>query len=78
MFVPMWVENGCGLMDISIGAFPLIEALVYMPIINIYLPILVSLDKSPFRIRFPSLVSIYEKMASNGLHVLGCIVMTYS
>ena len=78
MFVPTWVENGCGLMDIRVGAFPLIEALVYMPIIDIYLPILVSLDKSPFQIRFLSLVSIYKKMVSNGLHVLGCVVRTYS
>ena len=46
MFVSMWVENGCGLMDITVGAFPLIEALVYMPIIDIYLPILVSGQES--------------------------------
>ena len=67
-----------GLMDIGVGAFPLIEALVYTPIIDIYLPILVHLDKSLLRIRFPSLVSVYEKMASNGLRVLGCVVRTYS
>ena len=77
MFVPTWVENGCGLMDIRVGAFPLIEALVYMPRISIYLPILVRLDTSPFRVRFLSLVSIYKNMASNGLRVLGCVVRTY-
>ena len=72
------VENGCGLMDIGVGAFLLIEALVYMPIIDVYLPILVRLDMSLFPIRFPSLVSVYEKMVSHGLHVLGCVVRTYS
>ena len=70
--------NGCGLIDIGVGAFTLIEALVYMRIIDIYLPFLVRLDKSPFRIRFPNLVSVYKKMASNGPRVLGCVVRTYS
>ena len=44
----------------------------------LWLLILVCLDKSPFPIRFPSLVSVYEKMARNGLCVLGCVVRTYS
>ena len=65
-------------MDIRVGAFPLIEALVYMPILDVCEPVLAYLERSPFPIRFLSLVSIYEKVASNGLWVLGCVVRTYS
>ena len=56
-------------MDIRVGAFPPFEALVYMPRIDVCEPVLAYLERSPFPIRFPSLVSIYKKMASNGF---GC------
>ena len=65
-------------MDMGVGAFLLIEALFYMPIIDVCESVLAYLERSLFPIRFPTLVSIYEKMASNGLRVLGCVVRTYS
>ena len=65
------MESGCGFIGIAIVAFLLIEALVYMPRIDVSLPVLVCLDRSPFQIRFSSLVCVGEKMMSNGLRVLG-------
>ena len=78
MFVPSWVESGCGFMDIGVGAFTIIEALVYMLRIDFGVPVLVRLDRSPFPIRFSSLVCVCTKMTSNELRVLGCVVRTYS
>ena len=72
------MESGCGFIGIGVGAFPLIKALVYMPKIDVCLPVLVCLDRSPFPIRFSSLLRIGEKMTSNGLRVLGCVVRTFS
>ena len=72
------MESGCGFMDIGVGAFPSIEALVYMPRIDVCEPVLAHLERSPIPIRFPILVSVYEKMVSNGLCVLGCVVRTHS
>ena len=72
------MERGCGFIGVGVGAFPLIKALVYMPKIDVCLPVLVCLDRSPFPIRFSSLLCIDEKMTSNGLRVLGCVVRTYS
>ena len=54
------------------------EALFYMPRIDVCLPVLVCLDWSTFPIRFSSLVCLGEKMTSNGLRVLGCVIRTYS
>ena len=71
------MESGCGFIGIGVGAFSLFEALVYMSRIDVCLPVLVCLDRSPFPIRFPVLVSVYEKMVSNGLRVLGCGVRTH-
>ena len=72
------MESGCGFIGIGVGAFPLIEALVYKPIIDVCLLVLVCLDRSLFPIRFSSLVCLGEKKTSNRLRVLGCIVRTYS
>ena len=70
------MESGCGFMGVGVGAFLLIEVLVYMPRIDVCVPLLVCLDRSPFLIIFQSLVCVREKMASNGLRVLGCVVWT--
>ena len=70
------MESGCGFMGVGVGAFLLIEVLVYMPRIDVCVPLLVCLDRSPFQIIFQSLVCVREKMASNGLRVLGCVVWT--
>ena len=64
-------------MDIGVGAFTIIEALVYMSRVDVCVPVLVRLDMSPFPIRFPTLVCVHEKMSSNGVRMLGCIVRTY-
>ena len=72
------MESGCGFIGIGIGAFLLIEALVYMQRIDVCLPVLVCFDRSTFPIRFSSLVCVGKKMMSNGLRVLGCVVRTYS
>ena len=71
------MESGCGFIGIGIGAFLLIEALVYMQRTDVCLLVLVCLDRSLFPIRFSSLVCLGEK-TSNTLRVLGCIVRTYS
>ena len=67
------MKSGRGFMDIGVGAFYLIEALVYMSRIDVRLPILVCVDRTPFPIRVSSLVSVYKSMASNRLRVLGCV-----
>ena len=78
IFIPSWVESGCGFISIGIGAFLLIEALVYMPRIDVCLPVLVCFDRCPFPIRFSSLVCVCTKMTSNRLRLLRCVVRTYS
>ena len=56
-------------MGIRVGEFPLIEALVYMPGIDVSVLVLVCLDSSPIPIRFLSLVCVCEKVTSIGLCV---------
>ena len=46
MFVPIWVENRCGFMDMGAGPLPLIEALVYMPRIDVCESVLAYLEES--------------------------------
>lgn len=72
------MESACGFMGIGVGEFPLVEALVYMPGIDVSVLVLVCLDSSLVPIRFPSLVCVCEKVTSIGLRVLGCVVRTYS
>lgn len=65
-------------MGIRVGAFTIIETFNYMLRIDFCVPVLVRMGRSPFPIRFPSLACVCEKMASNGLRVLECVVRTYS
>ena len=65
-FLPSSVESGRGFMDIGVRAFPPIEALVYMPRIDVCELVLACLERSPFPIGFPSLVLICEKWRETG------------